>query len=72
MCSDLIRKPDHDRKTNEQLADLVKKSGKNIYFLIEDIFEFVKTGETKLKTRKENLSMHLGSIVEEAQLRSLE
>ena len=70
ICSDLIRRPEHDEVTNGQLADLVKKSGNNIYSLIEDIFEFVKTGETKLKTREENLALHLYAIVEEMRMRT--
>jgi signal transduction histidine kinase len=58
-CSDLMRNPKIDKIRLGALADMVKKSSGNIYSLIEDIFEFVKTSETKLNTKTENLALLL-------------
>lgn len=63
ICSDLIRNPQVNEARLDMLGDMVKKSAANIYSLIEDIFEFVKTGETKLDKITENLSLVLDAAV---------
>ncbi|VAX24018.1 hypothetical protein MNBD_NITROSPINAE03-1100 [hydrothermal vent metagenome] len=65
ISSDLLRAKNPSPERIEKLADMVRKSGENIYGLIEDIFEFVKTGESNLVKKITPLKPVLESIAEQ-------
>lgn len=67
ISSDLLSRRDVPPERVEKLAGLVKKSADNIYALIEDIFEFVKTGRAKLVKHEESLKDVLEPVAEQAQ-----
>ncbi|MBF0169875.1 MAG: GAF domain-containing protein [Nitrospinae bacterium] len=48
IAADLLERGGDDRERTIRVAAMVRRSGENIYSLIEDIFEFVKTGTTTL------------------------
>lgn len=66
ISSDLLSRRDVPAERVEKLAGLVKKSADNIYALIEDIFEFVKTGRAKLVKSDESLRDALEPVAEQA------
>lgn len=64
VASYLLKGDQLDRAKLDRVADMVKRSGDGIYSLIEDIFEYVRTGETKLARMELNLSLLLDAVVE--------
>ncbi|MBI4666655.1 MAG: GAF domain-containing protein [Nitrospinae bacterium] len=65
IASDLLRKPDMPADRAAKVAELVRKAGDNIYGLIEDIFDFVKTGHAKLFRTSTDLRYALEGVVEQ-------
>jgi signal transduction histidine kinase len=66
ISSDLLSRKDVPPERVMKLASLVKKSADNIYALIEDIFEFVKTGRATLVKKEEPLAEMLEPVAEQA------
>ncbi len=64
ICSDFLRKPNLTSERTLMVADLVKQASDGIFTLIEDMFEYVNTGESKLNLQPENISELIGSIAE--------
>lgn len=61
-CSDLLKRKDAPQERTERISEMVRKSADNVYGLIEDIFDFVKTGRTMLQLEKTHLAPLLDSI----------
>lgn len=66
ISSDMLSRKDAPPERIAKMAGLVKKSADNIYALIEDIFEFVKTGKTTLVKKDEPLADPLEAVAEQA------
>ncbi|VAX20884.1 hypothetical protein MNBD_NITROSPINAE02-1461 [hydrothermal vent metagenome] len=65
ISADLLKSRELNPRLVKKVSEMVKGSGENIYGLIEDIFEFVKTGESRLYKKGVNLSGLLRSVLEE-------
>jgi signal transduction histidine kinase len=65
ISSDLLKKGSTDRERIERVSKIVKKSADNIYGLIEDVFEFVKTGKSSLSKKSVNLDQLLLSVTQQ-------
>ncbi len=66
ISADLLKSRELTPELVKKVSEMVKSSGENIYGLIEDIFEFVKTGESRLYKKRVNLSELLGALLAEA------
>ncbi|VAX20773.1 hypothetical protein MNBD_NITROSPINAE01-1188 [hydrothermal vent metagenome] len=66
VSSDLLRNPEIKPERIEKLADTVKSAGENIYGLIEEILEFVRTGKSRISMKRVELLPVLESVVEQA------
>ncbi len=66
VSSDLLRNPEIKPERIGKLADTVKSAGENIYGLIEEILEFVRTGKSRISMKQVELFPVLESVVEQA------
>lgn len=64
ISSDLLKNAQPDSERIKQISNIVKKSADNIYGLIEDVFEFVKTGKSSLSKKSVNLNQLLLSVIQ--------
>jgi len=63
ICSDLLRKPNPSPERIEMVSQTVKKAGENIYGMIEDVLEFVRTERSRLDREKIRLGPFIDSII---------
>ncbi len=64
IAADLLERGGNDADRTVRVAGMVRRSGENIYSLIEDIFEFVKTGATTLRKEMAPLGALLLPVAE--------
>jgi len=69
ICADLLKNKELDGERIAMVSTLVKEAGDNIYGLIEDILEFVKTGKAVMDKKPHRMAPLLASIAD--QVRSL-
>lgn len=62
ISADMLESIDTNDERISMISDLVRKSGNNIHTLIEDLFEFVRYGNTKIRKNRQNLSTLLDSV----------
>ncbi|MBI5814775.1 MAG: GAF domain-containing sensor histidine kinase [Nitrospinae bacterium] len=65
ISADLLRRGGMQQETVSRMGDMVRKSSDNIYGLIEDIFDFVRTGHSHLLKKPHLLFPALESVVEQ-------
>lgn len=66
ICSDMLKSGGADPDRVALLAGVVKRSADNIYGLIEDIFDFVKSGHTHLRKERQPLEPLLEALAYQA------
>ncbi|VAX23364.1 hypothetical protein MNBD_NITROSPINAE03-1880 [hydrothermal vent metagenome] len=65
ISSDLLKTSPGDSELIAAVSDTVKKSADNIYNLVEDIFEFLKTGGSPLTKKRAKLGDLFENVVEQ-------
>ncbi len=63
ICSDLLKKPNPTPERIEMVSQIVKKAGANIYGMIEDVLEFVRTERSRLDKKSVRLGPFIDSII---------
>ena len=64
VCSDLLKKKDIEMERVEKVSEWTRRAADNIYGLIEDIFDFVKTGSARLDKKPVDVASLLESIAD--------
>ncbi len=65
ISSDLLKTSPRDSDLIATISDTVKKSADNIYNLVEDIFEFLKTGRSSMTIKRVRLGDLFENVVEQ-------
>jgi len=64
ISSDLLKKDGLKAELTLKVSDMIRKSSDNIYGLIEDIFDFVRTGHSHLALKPQHLCLALDAVAE--------